>query len=163
MPLDRDGLLTVTAMVGTTVAPWGLAVIGSYAADKRLGVSELRYERIDVVSGAIMTGVIGAFVVIASAAAVHAGVRSIDDARDAATALEPLAGSLAATLFGVGLHGAALLAASVVPLSTACSVSEAAGHPGRLDDPCRRRRCSMAPTSPSRASQPASFWSPGRR
>ena len=31
------------------------------------------------------------------------------------------------------------------------------GRPsGRLDDPCRRRRCSMAPTSPSRASQPAS-------
>ena len=38
-------------MVGTTVAPWGLAFIGSYAADKRLGASELRYERIDVVSG----------------------------------------------------------------------------------------------------------------
>ena len=138
MPLDRDGLLAVTAMVGTTLAPWGLAFIGSYAADKRLGVGELRYERIDVVTGAIMTGVIGAFVVIACAATLHAGGRSIDDARDAATALEPLAGSLAATLFGVGLLGAALLAASVVPLSTAYSVSEAAGHPGRLDDPCRK-------------------------
>ena len=120
-------------------------------------MSELRYERIDVVSGAIMTGVTGAFVVIACAATRHAGSRSIDDARDAATGLEPLAGSLAATLFGVGPLGAALLAASVVPLSTAYSVSEAAGRPGRLDDPCRRRRCSMAPASPSRASQPASF------
>jgi Mn2+/Fe2+ NRAMP family transporter len=82
-----------------------------------------------------MTGVIGAFVVIACAATLHADGRSIDDARDAATALEPLAGSLAATLLGVGLLGAALLAASVVPLSTAYSVSEAVDHPGRLDDP----------------------------
>lgn len=161
MPLDRDGLLAVTAMVGTGVAPWGLAFIGSYAAHKRLGVSELRYERIDVVTGAIMTGVIGAFVVIACAATVHAGGRSVDHARDAATALEPLAGSLAAPLSGVGLLGAALLAASVVPRAAAYSVSEAAGPPGRLDDPCRRRRCSMAPTSPSRASQPASFLIPG--
>ena len=102
-----------------------MAFIGSYAADKRLGASELRYERIDVVSG--VTGVIGAFVVVAGAATLHADGRSIDDARDAATALEPLAASLAATLFGVGLLGAALLAASVVPLSTAYSVSEAAG------------------------------------
>lgn len=138
MPLDRDGLLAVTAMVGTTLAPWGLAFIGSYAADKRIDVSELRYERIDVVTGAVMTGVIGAFVVVACAATLHAGGRSIDDARDAATALEPLAGSLAAALFGVGLLGAALLAASVVPLSTAYSVSEAAGRPGRLDDSCRK-------------------------
>ena len=128
----------MTATVGTTLAPWGLAFIGSLCGRQAPRRGELRYQRIDVVTGAIMTGVIGAFVVIACAATVHAGGRSIDDARDAATALEPLAGSLAATLFGVGLLGAALLAASVVPLSTAYSVSEAAGHPGRLDDPCRK-------------------------
>jgi Mn2+/Fe2+ NRAMP family transporter len=111
--------------------------MGSYAADKRLDVSELRYERIDVATGAVLTGVIGAFVIIACAATLHATGRSIDDARDAATALAPVAGSAAATLFGLGLLGAALLAASVVPLSTAYSVSEAVGHSGRLDDSWR--------------------------
>ena len=56
------------------------------------------------------------------------------DASDAASALEPLADHLASTRFTVGLLGAALLAASVVPPATAHSVSEACGHDGRLDD-----------------------------
>jgi Mn2+/Fe2+ NRAMP family transporter len=134
MPLDRDALLTITAVVGTTLAPWGLAFIQSYAVDKRLTPDDLRYERVDVVTGALMTGVIGVFIVVACAATLHASGRSIDDARDAATALEPLAGNLAATLFGAGLVGAALLAASVLPLSTAYSVSEAVGCESALDD-----------------------------
>lgn len=134
MPLDREALLTITAVVGTTLAPWGLAFIQSYAVDKRLTPADLRYERIDVVTGAVMTGVIGVFIVVACAATLHASGRSIDDARDAAAALEPLAGDLAALLFGVGLVGAALLAASVLPLATAYSVSEALGREAALDD-----------------------------
>lgn len=77
---------------------------------------------------------IGAFVVIACAATLHAAGRPIDDAGDAAVALEPLAGNLASTLFGAGLLGAALLAAAVLPLSTAYSVSEAFGREAALDD-----------------------------
>ena len=53
---------------------------------------------------------------------------------DAARALEPLAGSAAATLFGLGFLGAALLAAAIVPLSTAYSISETLGRRADLDD-----------------------------
>jgi Mn2+/Fe2+ NRAMP family transporter len=140
MPLDRATVLLVTATVGTTLAPWGLAFIQSYVADKRLGPDDVRLERVDVVTGAVMTGVIGAFIVIACAATLHAHGTSIEDAADAAGALEPVAGGLAATLFGAGLLGAALLAASILPLSTAYSVSEALGVEGRLDDPWREAR-----------------------
>lgn len=134
IPLTRDALLVAVATVGTTLAPWGLAFIQSYAVDKRLQVKDLRYERIDVVVGAVLTGVIGLFVVVACAATLHAGGVEIDDARDAAGALEPLAGSLAATLFGVGFLGAALLAAAIVPLSTAYSISETLGRRADLND-----------------------------
>jgi Mn2+/Fe2+ NRAMP family transporter len=58
----------------------------------------------------------------------------VDDARDAANALEPLAGSAAATLFALGFLGAALLAAAIVPLSTAYSISETLGRKADLDD-----------------------------
>jgi Mn2+/Fe2+ NRAMP family transporter len=71
-----------------------------------------------------MTGVIGFFVVVACAETLHASGRSIEDASDAARALEPLAGGIASLLFGLGLLGAALLAASILPLATAYSVSE---------------------------------------
>jgi NRAMP (natural resistance-associated macrophage protein)-like metal ion transporter len=134
LPLDRDGLLLVTATIGTTLAPWGLSFIQSYAVDKRLTPADLHYERIDVVAGAVMTGLIGAFVVLACAATLHAAGTSIDDAGDAAAALAPLAGDGASLLFGAGLLGAALLAASILPLSTAYSVGEALGFEAGLDD-----------------------------
>lgn len=134
MPAGSDAIVAVTATVGTTLAPWGLAFIQSYAVDKRLSISQLRLERVDVVTGAVMTGIIGFFVVIACAATLHADGRSIETASDAAVALEPFAGRFASLLFGAGLLGAALLAASILPLSTAYSVSEFLGYEAALDD-----------------------------
>lgn len=137
LPFTRAALLVATATVGTTLAPRGLEFIQSYVADKRLAPNDLAYERIDVVVGAVLTGVIGAMVVVACAATLHQSGRTIHDAKDAAVALEPLAGSLAAALFAVGLVGAALMAASILPLSTAYSVCEAVGVEATLDDPVR--------------------------
>jgi Mn2+/Fe2+ NRAMP family transporter len=128
LPLDRDAVFIAVATVGTTLAPWGLAFIQSYVVDKRLEISQLGYERIDVVAGATLTGVIGAFIVVSCAATLHAEGIRIEDAADAARGLQPLAGSFATTLFGLGFVGAALLAAAVVPLSTAYSVSEGLGR-----------------------------------
>lgn len=102
--------------------------------DKKLTVGDLRYERIDVVTGAVLTGVIGFFVVVACAAPLHVQGSTINDAADAAGALRPLAGNLAGSLFAVGLIGAALLAAAILPLSTAYSVCEYGGSEAALDD-----------------------------
>ncbi|MEA2480035.1 MAG: hypothetical protein QOJ07_1957, partial [Thermoleophilaceae bacterium] len=134
MPLSRTGVLDTVATIGTTLAPWGLAFIQSYAVDKKIAIKDLRYERVDVVSGAVLTGVIGVFIIVACAATLHAHGQHIHDARDAAVALRPLAGSAATTLFGLGLVGAALLAAAIVPLSTAYSVAEALDKPCDLND-----------------------------
>ena len=135
VPATKAGLLAITATVGTTLAPWGLAFIQSYAADKKLTVADLRYERIDVATGAVMTGVIGFFVVVTCADTLHKQGTSITDAGDAASALEPLAGRFATVLFGAGLLGASILAASILPLATAYSVSEVFGQEAALDDP----------------------------
>src|SRR4051812_11575758 len=134
IPLNRDAVLVAVATVGTTLAPWGLAFIQSYAVDKRLRVKDLRYERVDVIVGALLTGVIGFFVVVACAATLHVQGIDVNDASDAARALEPVAGDAAATLFGLGFLGAALLAAAIVPLSTAYSLSETLGRRADLDD-----------------------------
>ncbi len=89
MPFSREALIVAAGIVGTTLAPWGLAFIQSYAADKRLTARDLTFERVDVVSGAALTGIIGVFVVIACAATLHAsGHHEINDARAAAVALD---------------------------------------------------------------------------
>ena len=137
MPLTRDAVLVAVATIGTTLAPWGLVFIQSYAADKHIPVKELKFENVDVVVGAVGTGLIGFFVVVACAATLNVHGIDVNDAKDAAKALEPLAGSAASTLFGIGFLGAALLAAAVVPLSTAYSVAEAEGRPADIDDTFR--------------------------
>ena len=134
LPLNREALLVAVATVGTTLAPWGLAFIQSYAVDKELKARDLPFERVDVTVGAVLTGVIGLFVIVACAATLHVAGIEIEDARDAARGLEPLAGSAAATLFGLGFLGAALLAAAIVPLSTAYSISETLGRKADVDD-----------------------------
>ena len=137
VPPTSEALIIVTATLGTTLTPWGLAFIQSYVVDKRLSVSDLPYLRIDVVTGAVLTGVIAFFVVVACAATLHASGVGISDASEAAVALEPLAGRLAGELFAIGIIGAGLLAASILPLSTAYSVSDLTGSPAELNDPIR--------------------------
>ena len=140
MPMTGEAIAIVTATLGTTLAPWGLSFMQSYAVDKKLRTEDLPLERVDVVTGAVLTGVIGFFVVVACAATLHRDGLRITDAADAAVALEPLAGEAAATLFGVGLIGASFLAASILPLSTAYSVCEYAGVEAALDDPYSEAR-----------------------
>ena len=137
LPTTRDAVLICTATLGTTLAPWGLAFIQSYAVDKKLAPNQLGLLRVDVITGAVLTGVIGFFVVIACAATMHVRGVQITDAASAAVALQPLAGGLAKQLFALGLIGAALLAASILPLSTAYSVCDVAGRPAGLDDSWR--------------------------
>mgnify|MGYP000373158808 FL=1 len=135
MPFNHDAIYIATATLGTTLAPWGLAFIQSYAVDKRLTRDDLKLLRIDVWTGSLLTGIIGFFVIVTCAATLNKeGQTNITDAAQAARALEPLAGTLAKALFAIGLVGAALLAASILPLSTAYSVGDLTGQPAALDD-----------------------------
>ncbi len=135
MPFNHDAIYIATATLGTTLAPWGLAFIQSYAVDKRLTRDDLKLLRVDVWTGSLLTGIIGFFVIVTCAATLNKeGQTNITDASQAAKALEPLAGTLAKALFAIGLVGAALLAASILPLSTAYSVGDLTGQPAALDD-----------------------------
>ena len=51
LPLNQAGWIALAATLGTTLAPWGLAFIQSYAVDKKIKVADLRWEQVDVVVG----------------------------------------------------------------------------------------------------------------
>ena len=133
LPNNHLGWIALAATLGTTLAPWGLAFIQSYAVDKKITVANLRWERVDVVIGSVLTGVIGVAIAVACAATLYTAGVHIETASDAAAALKPLAGSFATLLFGVALLGASLLAAAIVPLATAYSIAEGIGAPASLD------------------------------
>ncbi len=81
----------------------------------------------DVTVGAVWGNVVSAFIIICTAATLYVVGISVETAEQAAMALEPLAGVGARYLFAMGLLGASLLAASVLPLSTSYAVCEAFG------------------------------------
>jgi len=121
-------LLIAVALIGTTITPYMQFYVASAVVDKGVKPSGYRGERIDTVSGAIWSDVISIFIIVATAAAIG-GSGALHSARQAAAALEPAVGAAAPALFGFGLLGASLLAASVVPLSTSYAIADAVGAP----------------------------------
>ena len=128
--LNQGYLLTLVAVIGTTISPWMQFYQQSAIADKHIKITHLNYERIDTYVGAFLTDFIAFFIVICTGATLFVHHIQITQARDAALALAPLVGGngqIAEILFGIGLLNASLMAASVLPLSTAYSVAEAFG------------------------------------
>lgn len=131
--LDTQYLLALLATVGTTMTPWGCAYMQASVADKGITMKEYSYTRLDVMVGAVMGNIVSAFVIICTAATLFPlGIR-VETAEQAALALAPLAGVWARQLFGVGLLGASLLAAAVLPLATTYAVCEAFGWERGID------------------------------
>jgi Mn2+/Fe2+ NRAMP family transporter len=125
--LSSNGFLVIAvALIGTTVTPYMQFYVTSAVVDKGITPATYAKERIDTVSGAILSDAVSIFIIIATAAAIG-GRGPLSSAAQAAAALRPVAGPSASELFAIGLLGASLLAASVVPLSTAYAVAETAG------------------------------------
>ncbi len=120
--------LMLVGVVGTTITPWGQALIQSYIADKGLGPRDLNPVRLDVTLGSgILTNLIAAFIVVACAATLFPKGETITSAADAARALGPLVGPSATLVFAIGLFAAGLLGLGTVPLSSAYFACEAFG------------------------------------
>jgi Mn2+/Fe2+ NRAMP family transporter len=122
----RDFLFLTVALIGTTITPYMQLYQAAAVADRGIGPDDYPDERIDAVAGSIFANLVSIAIIVATAAAIG-GTGPLSSASEAARALEPVAGSAAVGLFGVGLLGASALAAAVVPLSTAYAVAEAVG------------------------------------
>jgi len=107
--------------------------IQSAVVEKGITAADYRYSRWDVILGCIMTDVVAVFIIIAVAATLYVHHIAINDARDAAVALAPLAGRFASQLFAFGLLNASLFSASILPLATAYYVCEAIGFEAGVD------------------------------
>src|SRR5438105_6552894 len=120
-------LFTFVAVIGTTISPYMQVFIQSSVVEKGVRPENYRLTRIDVWVGTIFAVLIVFFIVISTAATLHVRGEHVDSAAEAAHALRPLAGPYAESLFAIGLLGASMLAAGVLPLATAYSISEALG------------------------------------
>ena len=125
--LEHSFLFTFVAVVGTTISPYMQVYVQSSVVEKGITIEDYKKTKLDVWVGTIFAILIAFFIVVCTAATLHKAGIQITSAEDAANALRPLAGRYAQTLFGLGLLGASMLAAGVLPLATAYSISEALG------------------------------------
>ncbi len=138
MPHSAGGFQMVVALIGTTITPYMQLYLASSVAEKAIRSEDYVYEQVDVVAGSIFSNTVSATMIIATAATLYVASISVDTADQAARALEPIAGAGASYLFAVGLLGACLLAAPVLALTSAYSVTEAMGVEKGVSNDFRR-------------------------
>jgi NRAMP (natural resistance-associated macrophage protein)-like metal ion transporter len=125
--LEHAFLFSFVAIVGTTISPYMQVFVQSSVVEKGVTTEDYGKTKADVWVGTIFAILIVFFIVVSTAATLNKSGIQISTAADAARALSPLAGKYAELLFGIGLFGASMLAAGVLPLATAYSISEALG------------------------------------
>ncbi|MEK7308213.1 MAG: Nramp family divalent metal transporter [Nitrospirota bacterium] len=119
-------MLTI-AIIGTTITPWMQFYLQSSIAEKGIKEENYRIVKFDVITGCIMTNIIAFFIIITCATTLFPHGIRINEAKEAALALEPFAGHYATTLFALSLANASILGAIIVPLATAYYICEAMG------------------------------------
>ena len=153
---DRDYMLMLVAIFGTTISPymffWQASLeaegrkLRSKAKDaaaaaalpNRLAQKDSFRIAVDTATGMVLSNVVGFFIIVTTAATLHShGVTQIGTAAQAAEALRPLAGPFAFLLFSLGIIGTGLLAVPVLAGSAGYAVSESFGWEGSLELPAR--------------------------
>jgi NRAMP (natural resistance-associated macrophage protein)-like metal ion transporter len=151
LSLDRDMLLTIVAVFGTTISPY----LFFWQASQEVEESQLSHRHrysaktspkeyftrisIDTWTGMTFSNVVAFFIIVTTAATLHThGITNIQTASQAAEALRPLAGDLTFFLFAAGIIGTGLLAVPVLAGSAAYAVAETFGFRGSLELPASR-------------------------
>ena len=125
--LDPGFLFMAITLIGTTITSYMQFFLQAAYVERGTGVRELKLARADVVISSIFANLIAFCIIVTTAQTLHRTGVTIDTAAEAARALVPLAGRYAEILFAIGLVGASLFGATVLPLSTAYLTTEAFG------------------------------------
>jgi NRAMP (natural resistance-associated macrophage protein)-like metal ion transporter len=146
--LSGEYFTSLIAVLGTTISPylffWQASEEAEDVAIERKSrplnqapeqsTNQLRRIRIDTYAGMAISNIVAFFIILATAATLHAhGITRIDTADQAALALKPFAGKFAFLLFALGIVGTGLLAVPVLAASAAYAVSETFGWPASLE------------------------------
>lgn len=133
-------LISSMAVLGTTITPWGQFFVQSYMKDKNVTPDRMGYAKLEAFLGAFLSNFFTYFMMVATAATLFLHKISLQSGEQAAMAIKPFAGSLASTLFAVGLINASIIGIVIVSLTSAYAFSEFFGFSGSLDDPYNKGR-----------------------
>nr|WP_316653073.1 divalent metal cation transporter [uncultured Gellertiella sp.] len=141
LSFDAPHMMALVAVLGTTISPYlffwqtGQEVeelhrrhVKPLCITPKSAGPELARIRLDTISGMGISNLIALFIVMSTAATMHAhGITDIKTSAEAAEALRPIAGTFTFALFSCGIIATGLLAVPVLAGSTAYAVSETFG------------------------------------
>jgi Mn2+/Fe2+ NRAMP family transporter len=130
---NTQSITMIIALVGTTIAPWMQFYMQSSVIEKGLKMKHYKFTVIDIVVGCFVTVIVAFFIMVACGATLFPNGIEINEAKDAALSLKPLAGKLASQVFAFGLFVASVFSATILPLATAFYVCEAFGFEAGID------------------------------
>jgi len=133
LDINVKSISMIIALVGTTIAPWMQFYMQSSVIEKGLKMKQYKYTLIDIIVGCVVTVVVAFFIMVACASTLHVNGIDINEAKDAALALKPLAGEFASQVFAFGLFVASVFSATILPLACAFYVCEAFGFEAGID------------------------------
>ncbi len=133
MEFNLDYLTMVIGIIGTTIAPWMQFYMQSAVIEKGLKIEDYKYTVWDVVIGCLATVVVAFFIIVACASTLHVKGVNIEEAKDAAMSLKPLAGAFAAQIFAFGLFTASVFSATILPVAASFYICEAFGFEAGID------------------------------
>ncbi len=136
----RDYLVIGMGVLGTTVTSWGQFFISSFSSDKKIEKGKINYSQIETYWGAFLTDFFSFFMIVATAATLFIHGITLNSGEQASLAIQPFAGQLAGTLFGIGILNAGFMGLVVVSLSTAYAFAEFFGVSGSLDDSFKKSK-----------------------
>jgi Mn2+/Fe2+ NRAMP family transporter len=126
--LSGPYVVLFVATVGTTITPFMQLYLQSAVVERGIDTSDLPAERAEVATASVFANLIAGFIIIATGATLYVhGDHTVNSAADAARALAPFAGRFAEALFAIGLLGASLLAAAILPVTAAYVIAETFG------------------------------------
>jgi Mn2+/Fe2+ NRAMP family transporter len=133
LEMNTDYLAMVIGIIGTTIAPWMLFYMQSSVTEKGLKAENYKFVLVDIFIGCIATVVVAFFIIVACASTMHPQGIIITEAKDAALALQPLAGKMAGFVFSFGLFIASIFSATILPLASSFYICEAFGFEAGID------------------------------
>ena len=133
MKMNTRSIAIIIGIIGTTIAPWMQFYMQSSVIEKGLKISQYKYILLDIIVGCLATVVVAFFIMVACASTLHINNIVINEAKDAAMALKPLAGAISSQVFAFGLFIASIFSATILPIATAFYVCEAFGFEAGID------------------------------
>ena len=129
--IPQDGILTIIALVGTTVVPYNLFLHASLVSEKWKTIDGLPAARRDTIVAVVLGGFVSICIIISAAVITNTEVNTV---MDMAQALEPLYGASARYFMGAGLFAAGITSAITAPLAAAYVANSCFGWKANLKD-----------------------------